>query len=73
MNKSKILVNLTVATNAGAMGYFTPKTRETFIQVRQAFTKAPILQYFDSKYHIRIETNESGYVIEGVLSQLNFD
>ena len=41
--------------------------------MRQAFTKAPILQHFDPECHIRIETDASGYAIGGVLSQLTSD
>ena len=37
------------------------------------FIKAPILQYFDLESYIRIETDGSGYIIDGVLSQLNLD
>ena len=73
LNKSEILVNSTVAATADATGYLTPKAREAFTQLRQAFTEAPILRHFDLKCHIRIETNASGYAIGGVLSQLNFD
>ena len=47
--------------------------REAFNQLRQAFSKAPILRHFDPECHIRIETNVSGYVISGVLSQLTSD
>ena len=54
----------------GATGYLTPNARQAFIQLRQAFTKAPILRYFDPECHIWIETDASGYAIGGVLSQL---
>ena len=53
-----------------AIGYLIPDTRQAFTQLRQAFTKAPILQHFDPECHIRIETNASGYTIGGVLSHL---
>ena len=48
--------------------FLTPSARETFNQLKQAFTKVPILQHFDPECHIRIETNASGYAIGGVLS-----
>ncbi len=35
--------------------------------------EAPILNYFDSEHHIRIETDASGYAIGGILSQLTSD
>ena len=38
-NKSKILINLTMATNADAMGYLTPEVGKAFTRLRQAFTK----------------------------------
>ena len=41
--------------------------------MRQAFFKALILHYFDLEYHIRIETDASGYAIGRVLSQLTLD
>ena len=53
-----------------AMSYLTPNNRRAFTQLRKTFTKAPILQHFDLKCHIRIETDELGYAIGGALSQL---
>ena len=53
--------------------YLTPDAKRTFTQLRQAFTKAPILQHFDLECHIWIETNASSYAIRGVLSQLTLD
>ena len=50
--------------------FLTPNTRRAFTQLRQAFTKAPILRYFDPERHIQIETDATGYAIDGVLSQM---
>ena len=55
------------------MGYLTSKARLAFTQLKKAFTKAPILQYFDPECHIQIKTDPSGYAISGVLSQLTSD
>ena len=33
-------------------GYLTPNAKQTFTQLRQGFTKAPILRHFDPKCHI---------------------
>ena len=55
----------------GESTFLTPGAREALNQLRQAFTKALILRYFNPEYHIQIETDASGYTIEGVLSQLN--
>ena len=57
----------------GITGYLTPDGKRAFIQLRQAFTEAPIFRQFDPEYHIRIETDASGYAIGGVLSQLTSD
>ena len=65
-----------IQTRIGATGeptFLTPGAREAFNQLRQAFTEAPILRHFDPECHIRIETDASGYVIGGVLSQLTSD
>ena len=59
--------------NLNGAGYLTLEARLAFTQLRKAFTKAPILQHFDSECHIRIETDASGYAISGVLSQLTLD
>ena len=65
-----------IQTHLGVMGestFLTPNTREAFNQLRQVFTKTPILQYFNLECHIWIETNASGYVIGGVLNQMTSD
>ena len=65
-----------IQTHIGATGeltFLTPSTKEIFNQLKQAFTKAPILQHFDPECHIRIETNASGYAIRRVLNQLTSD
>ena len=53
--------------------FLTPGAKEAFNELRQAFTEAPILRYFDPKCHIQIKTDVSGYAIGGVLSQLTSD
>ena len=57
----------------GATGYLTSGIKQNFTQLRQAFNKALIFQHFDPKCQIRIETDVSGYAINGVLSQLTLD
>ena len=60
----------------GATGkptFLTPGARKTFNQLKQAFTKALILQHFDPECHIWSETDPSGYAIGGVFSQLTSD
>ena len=53
--------------------YLIPAAQKAFNHLRNAFTQAPIFQYFDLEQHIRIETDVSGYAIGGVLSQLTLD
>ena len=48
----------------------THNARQAFTQLIQAFTKALILQHFDSKQQIQIETNVFSYAIGSVLSQI---
>ena len=43
----------------GAMSYLTPSAKQAFTQLRQAFTKAPILWHFDQECHIQVETDAS--------------
>lgn len=72
LNKSEILINLIIATNAGATGYQTAKIVIPFICLRQAFTKALIFQNYLECY-IWIETYTSGYAIGRVFNQLSFN
>ena len=53
--------------------FLTPEARRAFIQLRQAFTEAPIFRYFNPERHIRIETDASSYAIDGILSQMTSD
>ena len=75
--KSKILIKSKnhdfpkSKTEKAGTGFFTPKARLAFTQLRQAFVEAPILHHFDLKSYIRIEIDISGYVIGGILSQLS--
>ncbi len=53
--------------------FLTPGAKEAFIHLRKAFIEALILEHFDLKRHIRIETNTLGYIIGRVLSQMTSD
>ena len=80
-SKSKKLKNdkseiLTRSLDIGATReprFLTSDAREAFNRLRQAFIKAPILQYFDPESHIWIETDASNYAIGGVFNQLSAD
>ena len=72
--KSKILVKsknhdfLNSRIEKVETGFFIPKARLTFTQLRQAFVEAPILYHFNLESHIRIETDVLGYTIGSILS-----
>ena len=68
--KNEIDKKLPSKNLAKAMNYLTSDARQTFTQLKQAFTKAPILQHFDPKYYIWIKIDTSKYVIRSILSQL---
>ena len=50
------------------LSFLISGARKTFTKLRQAFIKGPILHHFDPERHIRVETDASGYAIDGVLS-----
>ena len=52
--------------------FLTSDAKTAFNHLWLAFTKAPILRYFDPECYIWIETDVLGYVIDGMLSQLTF-
>lgn len=49
------------------------EAREAIGKLKKAFTKAPLLQHFDPKLRIRLETDASGFAISGIISQLQDD
>ena len=64
LSKSKKLKNAKsgIQTRIRATGeptFLNPGTRETFNQLRQAFTKAPIFRHFDPECYIWIMTDAS--------------
>ena len=70
MSKSK---NLSKFKKTVVSDFFTPRAKLTFIELRQAFLKTPILYHFDLECYIRIETDVSSYAIGEVFSQLTSD
>lgn len=62
-----------VGANANVTWFWTSKASAIFIKLRQAFTKALLLWYFDPEYYIRIKIDALGYAIGGRLSQLILD
>ncbi len=68
--KSKVAKATSTGTAHEARLFLTPEASLAFIRLRLAFTEAPILHHFDPEPYIRMKTDESDYVIGGVLSQL---
>ena len=54
-------------------GYLNFSTKLAFTQLRKAFIKISILQYFDLEYYIWTEIDALGYTINRALSQLTLD
>ena len=69
----KTFKNLSKSKNTVGLDFFTSEARLAFIKLSQVFVKALILQHFDLKYHVRIETDAFSYAIGGVFSQLILD
>lgn len=71
--KSDLLKSNFAKVDFFGMDFHIFKTKKTFIHLWKAFTKASLFKYFDSKYHIQIETNILGYIIGKVLSPIILD
>ena len=65
--------NLTQFKKTVGSDFLTLRAKLAFIELRQAFVKAPILYHFDLERHIQIEKDVSGYATGRVLSQLTSD
>ena len=72
-DKSEILTCFSNIEGTGKFMFLTLNAKEAFNHLKQEFSKALILQYFDLECHIWIETNASDYAINKVLHQLIFD
>ena len=70
---SHTVSNIVSNSAKNVSNHLTPDAKKAFDQLRQAFTKAPILQHFDPEQYIRVETDTLGHLISGVLSQLTND
>ena len=57
-------------TKENELDFLTLDAKTVFNYLRLAFTKVPILWYFNPKCHIQIEIDTSSYVISGMLNQL---
>ena len=55
---------------ANNSSFLTSKAKLAFLPLKQAFTEASILHYFDLERYIWIKTDASGYAIGGILNQL---
>ena len=72
LSKNENSRKLTHVPNIGGMeesNFLTFDAKKAFNFFQLAFIKAPILQHFNLKFHIQIETDISGYAIVGVWNQ----
>ncbi len=53
----------------GKKDFWTPEARRSFQELLTTFTNSLFLAYLDVKRPIRLETDTSGYIISGNLSQ----
>ncbi|KAH0604594.1 uncharacterized protein H6S33_006262 [Morchella sextelata] len=67
--KDELASPLTRLTRKDISFEWTPEAQTAFNALKEAFTMAPILTYFDSEKEITVETDASDYVSTGVLSQ----
>lgn len=51
--------------------FLNPKIRVAFTYLSKAFTEAPILQHFNPECNIWIETDKSGFTINGIYGWRN--
>ena len=48
--------------------FLISKAKKSFTELRQAFIQISILNHFGPECYIQIETNASGYTIDGILN-----
>lgn len=52
--------------------FLSPKAKQIFMQLKQAFTKALIFHHVDQKYYTQIEINVSGYDMSDIFCQITW-
>ena len=57
--------------NSQSSFVLTPETKKAFEELKMTFTTVSVLRHFNPELPIRIETDASSYVIDGILSQLH--
>ena len=71
LSKNKKFKKSTHVPNVGATGkpnFLTPNAKKAFNHLQLVFIEAPILQHFNLKSHIWIETDASSFAIGRVLN-----
>lgn len=68
--KSKIAKVILLGTAPEAKPFLISEAKQAFTQLRQIFTKTPILHHFNPQCYIHIGTDLFRYAISGVLNQL---
>ena len=70
-NFSKIIWSLNQLTQKGMPFIWTKKCQKNFNLLKEKFSTGPVLLPFSPEHTTVVETDSSGYNIEGVLSQYN--
>lgn len=63
VDKAGIDSNANMKASESTTVFFILEVRLVFAKLRQGFSTALILYYFDQKYYISMKTNVSGYAI----------
>lgn len=67
-NFSALVAPMISLTKKDVRFNFDSDCKQSFNQLKEAFTQAPILRHFDPELPILVEADASNYVIAGVLS-----
>lgn len=67
IDKAGVIDKVNIRVSKSKTRFFIFEARLIFAKLRQTFSTALILHYFDLKYHIQSEIHVSGYAINRVL------
>ena len=68
-NKKEIGVKVRQTNIVPASFPLSKTALEAFKALKEAFTSAPLLRYFDENKPMRVETDDSAFAIGGILTQ----
>ncbi len=65
------MVSLTHPTRKDTAFLWTDKCEEAFLNLKEAFSCAPVHAHFNPKFLIIAETDSSDYALSGIISQIH--